>query len=207
MRRVDYREAMSLRVLVLAVAAATLVTACGATAPQPSSATSTSTTDQPAINMPPIGYNAADVAFVKDMIAQHQQALQISAGVPQQSSNPGVVQFAQRSSATLQADLSTLKVFLVQWTENPDVKSGGDGPATTPIGLLDSATLSRLGELTGEEFDELWLRSMLESSQGAVQMATTEIRTGQNPDTRTLARQIVGSQQAMLTGINQLLAR
>ena len=68
----------------------------------------------------PAGFNADDVAFATNMIPHHQQAVEMSAMVPDRSTNPEVVQLAQQISAAQGPEIETLKVFLVQWKENPD---------------------------------------------------------------------------------------
>ena len=59
--------------------------------------------------------------------------------------------------------------------------------------------------LQGADFDTLWLQSMIAHHQGAIDMANTEIASGQNPDAVGVAKSIVASQQAQIDQMNQML--
>ena len=146
-------------------------------------------TDQPVITGQPAGYNADDVAFATNMIPHHQQAVELSAMVPDRSTNAELVALAQQISAAQQPEINVMKVFLVQWNENPDTNSGHAGHGSTMQGMVDAATMTKLESLNGAEFDKLWLESMISHHQGAIEMAKAEIANGDNVDAKTLANE------------------
>ena len=122
----------------------------------------------------PAGFNAADIAFATDMIPHHQQAIEhVGVGARPQRPNPEVIALASRSSAAQEPEINTLKVFLVQWKENPGRRHRGT--ATTAgmamNGMVDDATMAQLESLQGPEFDRLWLQSMIGHHRGAIEMA------------------------------------
>jgi len=162
-------------------------------------------TDQPVITGQPAGYNADDVAFATNMIPHHQQAVDLSAMVPDRSTNAGLVALADQISAAQQPEINVMKVFLVQWNENPDTNSGHAGHGSTTQGMVDAATMTKLESLSGEEFDELWLASMISHHQGAIEMAKAEIANGDNVDAKTLANNIVTTQEAENGQMKQML--
>jgi uncharacterized protein (DUF305 family) len=162
-------------------------------------------TDQPVITGQPAGYNADDVAFATNMIPHHQQAVNLSAMVPDRSTNAGLVALADQISAAQQPEINVMKVFLVQWNENPDTNSGHAGHGSTTQGMVDAATMTKLESLSGEEFDELWLASMISHHQGAIEMAKAEIANGDNVDAKTLANNIVTTQEAEIGQMKQML--
>jgi uncharacterized protein (DUF305 family) len=166
----------------------------------------TSTTDRPLVTDAPAGNNDADLAFVDDMLALHQQGLDISALVAQQSARPDVIDFATKSAGDLHTDMGILRPFRVQWIEATHTETSDKGPTNSTSDLLDDATVGRLHTLTGAEFDTLSLQSMLQLSRAEVQLANTEIVSGKNPDAITLAKQIVATQQAAIDEINQLMS-
>ena len=105
-----------------AVATALLLSGCGA-------ATQDAHTDHPAsdtavISAAPAGFDADDVAFATNMIPHHQQAVELSAMVPDRSKNPQLVALASQISGAQQPEIDTMKAFLVQWNENPQDSSG-----------------------------------------------------------------------------------
>jgi uncharacterized protein (DUF305 family) len=161
--------------------------------------------DEPVITAQPAGYNADDVAFATNMIPHHQQAVDLSALVPDRSTNPDLIALAQRISAAQQPEINVMKVFLVQWNENPDTNSGHAGHGNTMAGMVDATTMTKLQSLNGAEFDKLWLESMISHHQGAIEMAKAEIANGDNVDAKALANQIVTTQEAEIGQMKQML--
>src|SRR5882724_4650984 len=72
-------------------------------------------TDEPVITGQPANYNADDVAFATNMIPHHKQAVQLSALVPDHTTNAEIVALANEISAAQQPEIEIMKVFLVQW--------------------------------------------------------------------------------------------
>jgi uncharacterized protein (DUF305 family) len=161
--------------------------------------------DEPAITGQPAGYNADDVAFATNMIPHHQQAVELSALVPDRSTNAELIALAEQISAAQQPEIETMKVFLVQWNENPDTNSGHAGHGNTMQGMIDAATMTKLESLNGADFDTLWLESMISHHQGAIEMAKAEIANGENVDAIGLAKNIVTAQEAEIGQMKQML--
>jgi uncharacterized protein (DUF305 family) len=162
-------------------------------------------TDEPVITGEPAGFNADDVAFATNMIPHHQQAVELSALVPDRSTDPELIELAKQISAAQQPEIETMKVFLVQWKENPDTSSGHGGHGSTMQGMVDEATMTKMESLKGTEFDTLWLESMISHHQGAIEMAKAEIANGENVDAKGLAQTIIDTQQAEIGQMNQML--
>jgi uncharacterized protein (DUF305 family) len=191
---------------VAAVTAALVLSSCSGSAGSSAAArTDQQHSDAPAITGQPAGYNADDVAFATNMIPHHRQAVELAALAPDRSSNPRLVALANQISAAQQPEINVMKVFLVQWNENPDTNSGHAGHGGTMVGMVDQATMTKLQSLDGAEFDTLWLQSMLSHHQGAVEMAKAEIANGDNVDAKSLADNIVTTQQAEIGQMKQLL--
>jgi uncharacterized protein (DUF305 family) len=155
-------------------------------------------------------FNDADETFATGMIPHHEQAIEMSALVPERSSDPAVVELAAAISGAQKPEIDVLKVFLVQWNgaesspeTSTDAHEGHDMGAMD--GMVDEATMARLATLRGAEFDTLWLQSMIGHHEGAIGMANTEIADGANPDAKALAKQIVTAQQAEIDQMKQML--
>jgi uncharacterized protein (DUF305 family) len=199
MRSVTRRVAAALA----AVAAALLLSSCSS--PASDGHTGHEHTNEPVITGQPAGYNADDVVFATNMIPHHQQAVDLSAMVPDRSTNAGLVALAQQISAAQQPEINVMKVFLVQWNENPDTNSGHTGHGNAMQGMVDAATMTKLESLTGAEFDKLWLESMIGHHQGAIEMAKAEIANGDNVDAKNLAKNIVTTQEAEIGQMKQMV--
>ncbi|MDT7793060.1 MAG: hypothetical protein QOD59_2496 [Mycobacterium sp.] len=102
-----------------------------------------------------------------------------------------------------------MKVFLVQWTDgggNPTSSdSGHAGHGNAMQGMVDQPTMTTLQSLNGQEFDKLWLASMIGHHQGAIEMAKAEIANGDNVDAKALAKNIVTTQEAEIGQMKQML--
>jgi uncharacterized protein (DUF305 family) len=192
-----------LAAVVVAVAAALFLASCSSA---PSDGTTEhQKTDEPVITGEPAGFNADDVAFATNMIPHHQQAVDLSALAPERSTNPELLELATRIAAAQQPEIETLKVFLVQWKENPDAGAGHGGHGSAMAGMVDEATMTKLESLSGAEFDTLWLESMISHHQGAIEMAKAEIANGENVDAKRLAQTIIDTQQAEIGQMKQML--
>jgi uncharacterized protein (DUF305 family) len=188
---------------MVALAAALALSSCSS--PAPDGHTDHQHPDAPAITGQPAGYNADDVAFATNMIPHHQQAVDLSAMVPDRSANAELIALAKQISAAQQPEIEIMKVFLVQWNENPDTNSGHAGHGSTMAGMVDAATMTKLESLNGAEFDKLWLESMISHHQGAIDMANAEIANGDNVDAKTLAKNILATQGTEIGQMKQML--
>jgi uncharacterized protein (DUF305 family) len=179
-----------------------------------SSAASTASGQQPA------AFNDADVTFVTDMIPHHEQAVHMSALVPDRSTDPAVIKLAADISAEQGPEIETMKGFLVQWKggapgtggqEQGDSGSGSEPEGHSGMngmqmpGMVDDGTMSRLQSLKGAEFDALWLQSMIGHHEGAIGMANTEIAGGANADAKKLAQEIATTQQGEIGQMKKML--
>ena len=187
-----------------ALAAALVLSSCG-TSETASGGNSEQQSDEPVISGAPAGFNADDVAFATNMIPHHRQAVEMSALVPERSTDPELKALAAQISAAQEPEIRTMEVLLVQWNENTDGGGGHEGHHTMMQGMVDEATMTRLESLKGEEFDRLWLESMISHHQGAIEMARAEIANGDNADAKRLAQTIVDTQQAEIGQMKQML--
>lgn len=160
----------------------------------------------PLISEQPAGYNADDIAFATNMIPHHQQAVEMSGLVPDHSTDPAVIDLASAITAAQKPEIDTLKVFLVQWKENPDSDTGQGGHAGIPMdGMVDDATMAKLDTLRGANFDTLWLQSMIGHHRGAIVMAKAELANGENVDAKQMAQNTVTTQQAEIDQMQKML--
>jgi uncharacterized protein (DUF305 family) len=161
----------------------------------------------------PLAHDAADVAFVKNMIPHHQQAVDMAAMVPSRTTNSQMWTIAKDISSGQQAEIYAMTKLLDQWGESGDHDThaghgGMPGMQGAPgmQGMVDPATMNQLQTLRGNAFDTLWMRAMIGHHQGAVVMGRDEITHGQSKDAIDMARIIVTSQQREIAYMNHLLS-
>jgi uncharacterized protein (DUF305 family) len=183
------RFTVALAVLV----SAAVVTSCGAARDAPSTE-----------------HNAADVGFAQNMIPHHQQAVEMSAIVPGNTDNQKLIVLAQEISSDQQAEIEMLQDLLRQWgepvTPGHDGHGGHHGHGMAIEGMVDSATMDTLEAITGTDFDELWLESMIRHHQGAIAMARPEISDGESPQAVRMANLIVDWQQYEIARMTSMLS-
>ncbi len=87
--------------VLVALATALFVSACSEPAGSSSDghADHQQQSDEPSVSAQPAGYNADDVAFATDMIPHHQQAVDLSALVPDRTTNPELTKLASDIAA------------------------------------------------------------------------------------------------------------
>jgi uncharacterized protein (DUF305 family) len=147
-------------------------------------------------------HNADDVAFARNMLAHHGQAIQLSAMVPTNTANQQLIALAQKITGEQEPEMQAFSVWLLQWGQNPNADHSM--PGTMP-GMVDQATIDKLQTLNGPDFDKLWLQSMISHHQGAIEMAQAEIAHGRNPDAIGMAKSIITTQQAEIDQMKQML--
>ena len=188
---------------VIAMLAAVTLTACGDDADTASTGSSDTSSQQGA------QFNDADVTFAQEMIAHHEQAIEMADMGVSQASDPEVKQLAEDIQAAQGPEIDQMTSWLESWGE--DVSSdgmegmdhgdmGGDMP-----GMMTDDDMAELKGATGAEFDQMFLEMMIEHHEGAVDMAKTEQANGENPDAVALAEKIVADQEAEIAKMQEML--
>lgn len=200
-------------VLGVLVAATTIVVAgCGASAPGPASAPGASSSSSASTQR-----NDADIAFVQGMIPHHMQAVAMSQLVTGRASSPQVIDLAKQIEQAQGPEITQMQGFLQGWNvpATPTMGNmggmsgmggmGGTGGMQGMSGMMSDQQMQQLGSATAAAFDKMFLQMMIEHHTGAIQMAQTELRDGQNAEVKALAQKIIDGQQAEITTMNQLL--
>lgn len=166
-----------MKTLILTVVALLLVTACAG-------GTKRSEVD----------HNDADIAFARDMIGHHEQAIEMSDLVEGANASPEVTALAEQIAAAQGPEIARMNDWLDDWDSGEMAGSvEHDGGHTA------------MPEGTGEAFDQSWLTLMIAHHEGAVEMARTQVEEGENPDAISLAEDIIASQSDEITTMKELL--
>jgi uncharacterized protein (DUF305 family) len=217
--------------LVAAAAAALTVGAalsgCATNATPPAS---TATSSPPVAQ----AHNQADITFAQGMIPHHAQAIAMSQMAAQRAVSPQVKDLAARIQSAQQPEIDQLSGLLRAWnapvpsTNSPmggmaqmgqgqmgqgqmgqgqmgQMGQGQMGPSGAMPGMMSSGQMQQMGQASGAAFDRMFLQMMIIHHQGAVTMAKTELKDGQNPDAGQLAKRIVDAQQREITEMQMLL--
>jgi uncharacterized protein (DUF305 family) len=174
---------------LLALAAALLLTACNQGGGQQGTAADTAPND-------------ADVTFTQNMIPHHQQAIEMAKLVDTHTERPELRTLADGITVSQGQEVTLLQGWLKSWAK-PATPEGTDHGAMKMPGMMSEADMRQLRLLRSEDFDRLFLDMMSAHHEGAIQMATTELRDGSLPEVKRLAQQIIDAQQGEIGQFQQ----
>ncbi|EID81293.1 MULTISPECIES: DUF305 domain-containing protein [Rhodococcus] len=177
--------------------------------------------------------DSVDVGFAQDMSVHHGQAVEMSAMALANAADPAVRSLAYDVLTTQQSQLGTMQGWLSLWDRPPlgsgepmqwmptDSAAGSahhsmpgmeSGTATAdssspPMpGMATTGELADLRRTTGSAFDARYLQLLLRHHKGGIPMAQYAADNAAVPPVSALAGQMVATQQAESTAIEQLLA-
>lgn len=137
--------------------------------------------------------NAADLTYVTNMIAHHQQALAMTALADSYASDKRVRGLAGRIDAAQGPEIESMEAWLK--TNGEGAHAPGHDHAAMP-GMATAAQLAALREARGAEFDRQFLSLMITHHRGAVTMATDVLTQGRNVQVGEWANEVIAQQSA-----------
>jgi uncharacterized protein (DUF305 family) len=214
----------SRRLAAAGFAAAFAGAACGAAAGQTSPAPATSPSPAPAASPPPVAradtgarrHTAADVRFMRGMIAHHGQALEMTALVPARTPREDLRILARRIEISQRDEIATMRRWLQDRGEAvPSAEEHAHHAGTAGMrheampGMLAPEEMARLSAATGAEFERLFLELMIRHHQGALSMVAELLATpgaAQEADTFRFASDVDADQRAEIARMQRMLA-
>lgn len=196
-----------------ALTATLLLSACGGDSPSSSSDSGGMTMAPNSAPASAATFSDADVTFAQNMIAHHQQAIEMAAMADGRAANAEVTALAAKIKAAQQPEIDTMNGWLAAWGEPmvmPSTSMGSDMPSrdhSSMPGMMSDAEMNELMAAKGVAFDKRFLTMMISHHEGAIQMAQQETVQGSNTDAKALAEKIVTDQRAEITTMKSLLAK
>jgi uncharacterized protein (DUF305 family) len=148
---------------------------------------------------------AQDVVFMRGMIHHHQQAIQMTAWVPERTQSPAVRLMAERMSATQTGEIERYE----KWLGDRGFDAGhGHGAGELMPGMLTDGQLDRLQAASGKSFDRLFLRYMTRHHLGAITMVRDLYAEGGGQETEIdfFARHIEADQESEIKRMQDVRA-
>jgi uncharacterized protein (DUF305 family) len=171
-----------MRRIVLGLLAVVLLGACNQGAPPQGSGSATAAP------------NDADLTFTQNMIPHHQQALEMARLVDTHTKRPQLRTLADEITVSQGQEVTLMQGWLKRWGK-PTAPEGVDHGAMHMPGMISEADMRQLMIVKNRDFDLLFVDMMTAHHQGAIEMATTELRDGSLPEVKRLAQQIIDAQQ------------
>jgi uncharacterized protein (DUF305 family) len=156
-------------------------------------------------------YTDADLTFLTHMILHHEQALELCALVPTHSGREEFQRFARYVNDSQQAEINQMQGLLRMATDRgavvPEHHLHGDPPMA---GMLSRAQMAAIAEARGLQFEQLWLKGMIQHHQGAVDMALAQqeaqFQSGNQPwGVDVLVDDMLAAQRAEIDKMNTWL--
>jgi uncharacterized protein (DUF305 family) len=148
------------------------------------------------------GGSAAEVGFLHDMIAHHEQAVEMSRTALAGDLPPGIESFAIEVVADQQYETGLMETVLRRWG-HPRQRADGESMAwmgeavavERMPGMASGADLERLADARGDEAGALWLALMTNHHLGGVHMAEAALERVDDAVVRDLAKRTARNQR------------
>ncbi|MDO3396439.1 DUF305 domain-containing protein [Nocardioides sp. SOB44] len=204
----SHRFTRALGASLLAASLATTLVACGG-----DEATTTAT------ELSATEHNDTDVAFARDMVQHHAQAVAMVEMTRERDLDPEVAQLAEGIRDAQVPEIETFSDWLGEWDEEVpptmlDHANAGHGSGDMSEtmedmddampGMMSGADMDALQD-AGGDFQTMWLEMMIEHHEGAIEMARTEQQDGRYRPAVELAAEIEESQGAEIETMRDLL--
>ena len=163
--------------------------------------------DAPVTIPPGAVFTVADVRFMQGMIAHHGQAIHMSRLATSRGANARVLCFAQKIDQSQAAEILLMQEWLL--ANKQAVPDTGSWRGMTMPGMLTAAQLAALEGARGGEFDEQFLRLMIQHHEGALKMVADLMaapRAAQDVDVSVFANDVETVQTAEIGTMRQMLA-
>lgn len=177
-----WRSPRSARVGLAVVGAALLLAACGGDDSGGQDAAGGGET-----------YNEADISFLQDMIAHHEQAIEMAEMVEGATDRPELIELAGNVIESQTAEIDQIRGMLEEAGEDPDMDMDMDMGGSTG---MSAEEMEELSTLEGEEFDDMFSEMMIRHHSEAISMANDVLEEGEHDDVAALAQGIIDEQQA-----------
>jgi uncharacterized protein (DUF305 family) len=150
-------------------------------------------------------FNDADIEFTQGVIPHHRQAIEMAQLAAERAASPDVQQLAADIEAAQDPEIETMTGWLESWGEDvPDDMSGMDGmPMDDMAGMMSAQEMAQLEAASGTAFDRMFLTTMIEHHEGAIEMARTEQTDGEYAV--ELAEMIESNQTAQIDTMRVML--
>ncbi|MFF7643889.1 DUF305 domain-containing protein [Streptomyces canus] len=150
-------------------------------------------------------YNDKDVTFAQSMIPHHQQAVEMAKLADSRASDSEIKGLAAKIEKAQAPEIKTMTGWLQSWGK-PTVMGDMTGMSMGD-GMMSDKDMKSLKAMKGTAFDKMFAQMMIDHHNGAISMAKTEQKSGQNADAKKMADDIVTGQSAEVKQLQTILDR
>jgi uncharacterized protein (DUF305 family) len=204
-------RALTLLVLALAVAGCrSAAGTAGTTIIQPGAPGQANRTisREAATDLSKVQATPADVKFMQGMIGHHAQALEMTALIADRSAREEMKRLGQRISVSQEDEIDMMRTWLrARGQEVPSEHAHHTHEGMMP-GMLTPEQMAELTAATGDRFDQLFLKYMIQHHEGALTMVDELFKTpgaGQEGDINAFAADVDADQRMEIDRMRQML--
>jgi uncharacterized protein (DUF305 family) len=155
--------------------------------------------------------NHADVHFVRSMVSQNDQAVEMCKMVlAKRDLNTEVRDVAEQIRKVQEPQLEIMSRWNDTWSQMPgqggEADEGGTAHHGGENGLMSEKQMEKLDTTDGSTAQRLFLEGMIRHHQGAVVIAEAEAGAGNYEDAVELAKEMVATQKAEIVAMQQVLS-
>ena len=165
-------------------------------------------TPEAASDLSKVQATPADVKFMQGMIGHHAQALEMTALIADRTSRPEMKLLGQRIAVSQADEIEMMRGWLrARNQEVPSEHAHHTHEGMMP-GMLTPEQMAELTAATGEAFDKLFLRFMIQHHEGALSMVEDLFKTpgaGQEGDINAFAADVDSDQRMEIDRMRALL--
>lgn len=199
----DNRLGASLMMLTILVAGCS----AGGTSDAPPPAASATPLDSPALPTAfASGEAAIDQAFIDMMVPHHRSAVEMAKLAPERAEHEELRTLAGDIITAQEREISEMKAWRAEWfgsDQTPPMDAMPVLPGVEMPGMgddMDGATMDMTAAIemlrTADPFDEAFIEAMIGHHESAIAAAEVVLPQTERPEIRSLAEDIIESQQA-----------
>jgi uncharacterized protein (DUF305 family) len=151
-------------------------------------------------------YSDEDVEFVTAMVPHHAQALEMAELAPDRAADARVRAMAERIAVGQGPEIASMQAWL-QHHGLPKAATDGDHGGHDGHGMQGMVSGERMTQLLaadGEQFDRLFLMSMIAHHEGALEMAD-RLGQGTHPLVMDMAKDVSATQSVEIARMQEVL--
>lgn len=135
-----------------------------------------------------------DLQFLDTMIAHHEGAIQMAKAAETKTQNAELKTFAAKIVADQTREISEMKRWRDGWFAGKP--SAANMEMTGMANSMKNMDMAKMNQMSGNSFDLEFINQMIPHHEGAIVMAREALTKAEHAEIKTLANEIIKSQEA-----------
>ena len=161
-----------------------------------------------ATDLSKVQHTPADVSFMQGMIGHHAQALEMTALIEVRTARDEMKRLGQRIAVSQADEIDMMRTWLTKRGQELPSEHAHHMPGGMMPGMLSEAQMAELAAAKGDQFDQLFLKFMIQHHEGALSMVDDLFKTpgaGQEGDINAFAADVDADQRMEIDRMRAML--